>query len=981
MEDGMKASKSMRTVLIAGALACVSLGAASAGAQTAAGSYSTAWQQLSTLLGSTPTKVNSTSVDNNPTQLPSLETLLKQYYTDHSETALANINTLLKSSFPSQVLPDATEVAFSDLVRLSQSDPTVAQELTNISTFIPGSKQSATTANLWSTVDIQAGPVWDNGFANTTSFLGIGPTTASYSINIIEQSFAPSPPHIAKVVESTENLGNVSGGSLVIPTAKVIFSPTAMDKLNLNDPSVRYFYRLWRYGNPNTNKLSPINPKASTKGSYDLTLIESGVLGGTGVTDPKPETDTSGSPTNKGNYQFVVPVPNPGLNQFRIDCVRIMGNGSVLADILTDNPKDLNSLTPWFTGALDKVATVDPANGLGETFTNPALGFLNGYNAQFEVGELSDIGSVYISGQASGLSQFGRIDLAADPIDNSKIYMSIPSFHPSGMPAQGSGVVFRYDGKNGQIASVSYQPGFMTPGQAGLALGQNKCLYTDNSASDGQFGGRLFRLTAFLEPADTAYAPSYPIPPYSDGAKHPTDSLPARSLVGSVNYYSQLLGSANPVSAQQIVLGKNEGDAVGQQLYVADAATNTIKRVAVQRGELSNWDPSHTVGQPWASTDASGKTPPAASDQLGFTSTTDMAFSGDYSTLYITQGSYVVRTQGGVNKSSSITTGGTLFTNATGVATCQDAGQEYLFIADGAAGSILRIPVSDIPIAVPSDPQQLNLMMQKYTFLTGLNNPGELRVTDDSRGMVMVDNGSLYYQHFGFSGTAVDTQGNPLSGATVTADTTSGSISTKTDGSGNFNIVAGTQQSPLTVHINHPSRSYTEQITTTGHCFSTSAGPCVDITSPANGAQLNTSRTTVSGTIFPSSVSFAASGGNLLVNGTDSYPLTFTGNHNDFTVAGVNLTDGENTLAVFTNATSGFQAGGSLPTKVTVTGGPIATQAYSGVITDSNDVAQPGKTVNISVNGVQAATTTTNGCGYYNATGLPLGPVTTQVVQ
>jgi hypothetical protein len=51
------------------------------------------------------------------------------------------------------------------------------------------------------------------------------------------------------------------------------------------------------------------------------------------------------------------------------------------------------------------------------------------------------------------------------------------------------------------------------------------------------------------------------------------------------------------------------------------------------------------------------------------------------------------------------------------------------------------------------------------------------------------------------------------------------------------------------------------------------------------------------------------------------------------------------------------------------------------VITDSNDVAQPGKTVNILVNGAQAKTATTNGCGYLNATGLPLGTITTQVVQ
>jgi len=196
----------------------------SADSQTVAGSYSTAWQQLSTLVGSTPTKTVSTSIDNNSTQLPALETLIKKYYSDHSEKALADMLTLLKNKFPNQVLPDATEIAFGDLAKLSQSDSELSQELTNISTFIPSNKQSGTTANLWSTVDIQAGPVWDNGFANTTSFLGIGPTTASYSINIIDKSFAPSPPHISKVVESTENLGAISGNSLVIPTAKVFFS-------------------------------------------------------------------------------------------------------------------------------------------------------------------------------------------------------------------------------------------------------------------------------------------------------------------------------------------------------------------------------------------------------------------------------------------------------------------------------------------------------------------------------------------------------------------------------------------------------------------------------------------------------------------------------------------------------------------------------------------------------------------------------------
>jgi len=320
MENCMMAGKLTRMLLLAGALAGAGLGAASANAQTVAGSYSTPWQQLSTLVGSTPTKTISTSVDNNSTQLPALETLLKQYYSDHSETALASMLTLLKSEFPNLVLPDATEVAFDDLVKMSESNPQLSLELTNLTTFIPSNKQSATTANLWSTVDIQKGPVWDSGIANVTSSLGVAPTTASYSINIIEKSFAPSPPHIFKVVESTTTLGDVAGSSLVLPAAKIVFSPTDLDKLNQNDPSVHYFYRLWRYGKASKDKLDAINPKVSKSGNYDLTLIMSGALDGaynkTGPksTDPQTETDANGTKTTTGNYQFVVPLPNAGLN-------------------------------------------------------------------------------------------------------------------------------------------------------------------------------------------------------------------------------------------------------------------------------------------------------------------------------------------------------------------------------------------------------------------------------------------------------------------------------------------------------------------------------------------------------------------------------------------------------------------------------------------------------------------------------------------
>ena len=64
----------------------------------------------------------------------------------------------------------------------------------------------------------------------------------------------------------------------------------------------------------------------------------SGTLDGTSVTDPKSETDASGNLTNSGNYQFVVPIPSAGLNQFRIDCIRIDGDGSIIGLMMIPTP-------------------------------------------------------------------------------------------------------------------------------------------------------------------------------------------------------------------------------------------------------------------------------------------------------------------------------------------------------------------------------------------------------------------------------------------------------------------------------------------------------------------------------------------------------------------------------------------------------------------------------------------------------------------
>ncbi len=545
-------------------------------------------------------------------------------------------------------------------------------------------------------------------------------TNPGYAMNIVQKSWAPDPPHIWKVEETTAPVGDVPGAQIVVPSVRIVFSRSGEDKASGNPSTVKYYYRLWKVGKGSGIKLNPVNPLSKTD-KYDLARMASGELDGKGITDPKAETDTSGKKTGSGLFQFNILLPSSGLNQYRIDCVRLNGDGTRLSAIDINSTEFTNKLKPWLSGFLDNPTTFDPLGRLGRKELNPGEGFLRG-DITYEVSALSPAGSVYVSGQGSGLSQFGKIDLTADPKDNSKVYLSMPGFRTADMPSSGTGSIFRYDGKTAQIGEFS-RPGFKTPGQAGLAIDSNFNLYTDNSASDADYGGRLFRIKGFRQDADGAYTPLYPSPQYTDGKDHSKDAVPGRLFVGSVNYYSQLISRANPVVVGQTIMGKKESDQMGEQLFVAEVLTNTIKKVAVQSPEINNWDPWHTVGQTWAWSDENALPPLAPENKLNFTGITDLAFNGAKTKLFITQGSYIVQTTGGANKSSSITSNGTIFTDTTGVAVCEDAGNEYLFVSDGAEGRILRIPLNDIPIAVPADAQQRQEKILTYTFMDGLNRP------------------------------------------------------------------------------------------------------------------------------------------------------------------------------------------------------------------------------------------------------------------
>jgi len=102
---------------------------------------------------------------------------------------------------------------------------------------------------------------------------------------------------------------------------------------------------------------------------------------------------------------------------------------------------------------------------------------------------------------------------------------------------------------------------FVAPGQKGLVVDVGGNLFTDNAASDSQYGGRLFKFT----PSGT------------------------REFTGTVNYFSQLLMFANPVVVGPICLGPNN------DLLVSEGLSRQIRQVPVN----ATYDPYRRVGIPY----------------------------------------------------------------------------------------------------------------------------------------------------------------------------------------------------------------------------------------------------------------------------------------------------------------------------------------------------------------------------------------------
>jgi hypothetical protein len=255
--------------------------------------------------------------------------------------------------------------------------------------------------------------------------------------------------------------------------------------------------------------------------------------------------------------------------------------------------------------------------------------------------------------------------------------------------------------------------GFAQPGQTGLAITPLGHLYTDNAASDSRFGGRLFRFK-------------------------PNGS---REYAGQINYFSSLVGQANPVAAIAIAADA-EGD-----LYVADNFDKQIKKLPMAQAIEEEWPSNRIVAKGIG-----------AELPTGFSSFTDMAFKGGNLFVSAFDKLYVWRPLGqALSEYSTIPNA-----HFTGLATdtreqlyiaCQGVGQ-----AGEKTGFVAVLPNGSGGDIIFNDEEGL----APYIFLHDMTFTGDIEIGPDGKALIYTESGRVKAQYFGVSGQLVDRHGQPM---------------------------------------------------------------------------------------------------------------------------------------------------------------------------------------------------------------------------
>jgi len=465
----------------------------------------------------------------NPAQAFLFTTSLWAYLlSKEQETQNANQNKTIYLASNFHVLRDVS----TPLIRLAQAQPpspppSVSKPFTNFWRNAFASRTNVLTTNYNTayisylvTMNSLALPfVWS---VSASAIGSVADQMRDILRNLNLANIVPEPPR-ANTMSS-----QVTTDQAGLPTVSIKFklSPTQINDRNIDRV---YIYTLYRYGNGSTERKvvdSTALTLANTNG-FDLTLKDR---------EPLPLiTDSTGQV-----------VRSPEATWFYTVTVSMLRSG--IQDL---SAQALEYAVPWWNQPLHKLSTP------GQTLLSLPQILMSDYSVPLVV-SVRSAGQIYAEEIAVN-PKTGDIylsDRMGDVIERQPRFIKISE-------AEGS-KTFAYSGfKN-------------PPGHKGLAIDKEGNLYTDNAASDAQFGGRIFKY----------YQP--------DGK---------REFVGNINYFSQMLMYAKPTAAGPMAIGPGTMAEVSEEdLYVVDELEGMVKRIMVN----APFDPYRRVGQPFANIPVAG---------------------------------------------------------------------------------------------------------------------------------------------------------------------------------------------------------------------------------------------------------------------------------------------------------------------------------------------------------------------------------------
>lgn len=500
-------------------------------------------------------------------------------------------------------------------------------------------------------------------------------------VNLIIESLRPRAPFIKAIEQMQDPEITPSQPSRLV---KVKFSRSPNDKGKYDNPDIRWTYELWR------GRSGAIAP----------------VLG-------------IHFPNDQDELEFVDEVPSDGTYVYRIVGRRQTFSMPQAQAENTFLSKTLDFLGGFFDASIKVGGKAVFGLDTVKTITAPVADILNGVRLQWS--DPSEPEQIYISTRPPT----PRPPASLAVHQNGNVFLSIPSTNS----------IFKVT--DGVLEPFAYA-NFKMPGPIGLAADSVGDLYTDNSASDAEFGGRVFQFAA--------------------------DSG-ARTLAGTVNYYSQLIQFANPVQVQAMTIGPGF---YGEELFIADAQNQRITNMRLPRSPGVNT--SRNVSQPYAT-----------SPLFQFGPSTALAVNASLG-VAVTQLNevFLVPLPNVVWPLFNVASNGSSpYQNLSGV-TFDKYGNMYL--SDVSLGTLSMIPI---------DKQYANnglagvgaVALKKLVVDKGLRRPSDVKLSPDRIGLVYYDGERAFAQvRFGMSGQVTNASGAPVAGVDLLVPGTTHVATTDSDG-------------------------------------------------------------------------------------------------------------------------------------------------------------------------------------------------------